>query len=188
MLFEFVRTEITDVILIKPKIFLDDRGFFLESYKRSDYKKAGIDVEFIQDNHSQSIKGVLRGLHFQKKPYEQGKLVRCIKGAIFDVAVDVRKGSATFGRWVAYELTEENNFMIWIPQGFAHAFLTLSERAEVMYKVSNSEYAPEYDAGVRWDDPDIAIQWPLKKYGIVQPILSPKDASLPYLKKISDVR
>lgn len=187
MPFEFVRTEITDVILVKPKIFLDDRGFFIESYKKTDFEKAGIDVEFIQDNHSQSIKGVLRGLHFQKKPYEQGKLVRCIKGAIFDVAVDVRKGSATFGRWVAYELTEVNNFMIWIPQGFAHAFLTLSERAEVMYKVSNSEYAPEYDAGVRWDDPDIAIQWPLERYGIVQPILSPKDASLPYLKNISEV-
>lgn len=187
MPFEVVNTELSDVLLIQPKVFADSRGFFIESYKKSDFEKAGIEIDFIQDNHSHSIKGVLRGLHFQKKPFEQGKLVRCIKGAIYDVAVDLRKGSPAFGRWVASELTEENNFMLWIPPGFAHAFLTLSESADVVYKVSGSEYSPEYDAGLRFDDPDIAILWPFEKYGIKKPILSPKDERLPRLKDIIDL-
>ncbi len=187
MPFEFIQTEIPDVILVKPKVFADDRGFFIESYKKSDFQSAGINVDFIQDNHSHSIKGVLRGLHFQKKPYEQGKLVRCSKGAIVDVAVDLRKQSAYFGKWVLCELSEQNNSMLWIPPGFTHAFLTISERADVVYKVSGSEYAPHADAGVRWDDPDIAIAWPLEKYGIGKPLLSPKDEKLPYLKEIIEL-
>ncbi|RMD47376.1 MAG: dTDP-4-dehydrorhamnose 3,5-epimerase [Aquificota bacterium] len=180
MPFEFIKTEIPDVILIKPKVFSDSRGFFLETYKKSDFEKAGIKAEFVQDNHSKSVKGVLRGLHFQKNPYAQGKLVRCIKGEIFDVAVDIRKGSPTFGNWVAQVLTEENKYILWIPEGFAHGFLTLSEEAEVIYKVSGKEYSPEHDTGIRWDDPDIGIKWPLDEVGKV--LLSEKDKNLPFLK------
>lgn len=184
MPFEFVKTEIEDVIIVKPKVFADDRGFFAETYKKSDFDKAGIKATFIQDNHSYSKKGVLRGLHFQYKPHEQGKLVRCVKGAIADVAVDLRKDSPHFGKWVMYELTGENKEMLWIPPGFAHAFLTISNEADVMYKVSGAEYSPDYDGGIRWDDPDIAIKWPLQKYGIEKPLFSPKDGNLPYLKEI----
>jgi len=184
MPFEFISTNIQDVILIKPKVFGDDRGFFLESYKKSDFENAGIDAHFIQDNHSHSTKGVLRGLHFQYAPHEQGKLVRCIKGAILDVAVDLRKGSDTFKKWVIYELSEYNNYMLWIPPGFAHAFLVISDTADVVYKVSHAEYAPHADGGIRWDDPDIAVDWQLAKYGLTHPLLSPKDEKLPYLKDI----
>jgi len=184
MPFEFNKTPLEDVILIKPKVFADDRGFFTETYKHSDFEKAGIGAPFVQDNHSYSKKGVLRGLHFQYKPHEQGKLVRCVRGAIVDVAVDLRKQSPNFGKWVMYELTDENKAMLWIPPGFAHAFLTISNEADVVYKVSGAEYAPDYDGGIRWDDPDIAIQWPLQKYGIEKPLLSPKDEKLPYLKDI----
>lgn len=180
MPFEFIKTKIPDVILINPKIFGDERGFFMEFYKKSDFDKAGIDTDLVQDNHSKSIKGVLRGLHYQKEPFAQGKLVRCIKGRIFDVAVDIRKGSPTFGKWVGYELSEENKLMLWIPKGFAHGFLTLSDEAEVLYKVSGSEYSPEHDAGIRWDDPQINIKWPLN--GIDNVLLSEKDSKLPYLQ------
>lgn len=186
MPFEFVGTEIPDVIIIKPKVFSDTRGFFLESYKKSDFENAGIAYDFIQDNHSFSIKGVLRGLHFQYPPYEQGKLVRCIKGAIVDVAVDLRKGSPTFKKWVQCELSQENTMMLWIPPGFAHAFLVVSDEADVVYKVSHAEYAPQADGGIRWDDPDIGIDWQFEKYGIAKPLLSPKDAILPYLKDVID--
>ncbi|WP_457569109.1 dTDP-4-dehydrorhamnose 3,5-epimerase [Desulfurobacterium sp.] len=178
MPFEFLKTELPDVVLIKPRVFGDNRGFFMETYKKSDFVKAGIDVEFVQDNHSKSIKGVLRGLHYQAKPRMQGKLVRCIKGRIFDVAVDIRKGSPTFGKWVGFELSEENKFMLWIPEGFAHGFLTLSEEAEIVYKVSGSEYSPEHDRNIRWDDPDIGIKWPIQG----NPILSEKDKNAPFLK------
>jgi dTDP-4-dehydrorhamnose 3,5-epimerase (EC 5.1.3.13) len=130
MPFEFIKTDIKEVILIKPKVFEDERGFFLESYKKSEFEENGITDVFIQDNHSKSVKGVLRGLHYQKEPAAQGKLVRCIKGKIFDVAVDIRKNSPTYGRWVGYELSEENKLMLFIPKGFAHGFLTLSEEAE----------------------------------------------------------
>jgi len=180
--FEFIKTEIPDVILIKPKVFQDERGFFLETYKKSDFEKAGIKAEFVQDNHSKSVKGVLRGLHFQKKPFAQGKLVRCIRGKIFDVAVDIRKGSPTFGKWVGYELSEENRYILWIPEGFAHGFLTLSDEAEVIYKVSGGEYSPEHDAGIIWNDPDIDIKWPLDQVDEI--ILSEKDKKLPFLKEI----
>ena len=182
MPFEFIKTEIPDVILIKPKVFQDERGFFLETYKKSDFEKAGIKAQFVQYNHSKSVKGVLRGLHFQKKPFAQGKLVRCIRGKIFDVAVDIRKGSPTFGKWVGYELSEENRYILWIPEGFAHGFLTLSDEAEVIYKVSGGEYSPEHDAGIIWNDPDIDIKWPLDHVDEI--ILSEKDKKLPFLKEI----
>lgn len=180
MPFEFIRLEIPDVVLIRPVVFTDERGFFMEIFKRSDFEKAGIDVDFVQDNHSRSKKGVLRGLHFQLEPYAQGKLVRCVKGRIFDVAVDLRLGSPTYGRWVGVELSEENHLMLWIPKGFAHGFLTLSEEADVLYKVSGAEYRPEADAGIRWNDPDIGIAWPL--HLVENLIISPKDSSLPFLK------
>lgn len=182
MPFEFIKTEIPEVILIKPKVFQDERGFFLETYKKSDFEKAGINAEFVQDNHSKSVKGVLRGLHFQKKPFAQGKLVRCVRGKIFDVAVDIRKGSPTFGKWVGYELSEENKYILWIPEGFAHGFLTLSEEAEVIYKVSGGEYSPQHDAGIIWNDPDINIKWPVNQ--VKEIILSEKDKKLPFLKDI----
>ncbi len=182
MPFEFINTAIPDVILVKPKVFSDKRGFFMETYKKSDFKLAGIDTDFVQDNHSKSVKGVLRGLHFQRDPFAQGKLVRCIRGKIFDVAVDIRKGSPTFGKWVGYELSEENRLMLWIPKGFAHGFLTLSDEAEVVYKVSGGEYNPNYDAGIRWDDPDIGIDWPVES--VEEILLSEKDRNLPFLKDV----
>ncbi len=175
MNFEFVKLEIPEVILIKPKVFEDARGFFMEAYKASVFAQAGINYAFVQDNHSKSKKGVLRGLHYQLEPKAQGKLVRCIKGKIWDVAVDIRRGSPTFGRWVAVELSEENKYMLWIPPGFAHGFLAL-EDCEIIYKCTE-EYAPELDRGIIWNDPDIAIPWPTDN-----PILSPKDAKLPRLK------
>ncbi|ACN99669.1 dTDP-4-dehydrorhamnose 3,5-epimerase [Sulfurihydrogenibium azorense Az-Fu1] len=178
MPFEFIKTEIPEVLIVKPKVFSDDRGFFLEFYKESEFKAAGIDTNFVQDNHSKSVKGVLRGLHYQLNPKAQGKLVRCIKGKIFDVAVDIRKKSPTFGKYVAVELSEENKLMLWIPKGFAHGFLVLSEEAEIIYKVSGSEYSPEHDRAIRWNDPDINIKWPIDTY----PILSQKDEKAPFLK------
>ncbi len=185
MPFEFIKTEIPDVILIKPKVFGDERGFFMETYKKSDFEKAGIETNFVQDNHSKSIKGVLRGLHFQKEPKSQGKLVRCLRGRIFDVAVDIRENSPTFGKWVGFELTEENKYMLWIPQGFAHGFLTLEDNTEIFYKVSGSEYSPEHDAGIIWNDEQIGINWPLEN--IENLILSEKDKNLPKLEEIKGV-
>jgi len=183
MPFEFEPLQIPEVILIKPKLFSDDRGFFLETYKRSEFEKAGIGFDFIQDNHSGSNKGVLRGLHYQKRPAAQGKLVRCIKGVIFDVAVDIRIGSPTFGKWVGVYLSEENRHMLWIPPGFAHGFLVVSDYAEVIYKVSHSEYSPTHDAGILWNDPDIGIEWPTNL--VERVILSEKDAKLLRLKDLS---
>jgi len=178
MPFEFQKLEIDDVILIKPKIFADNRGFFLECYKRSDFEMAGIKDIFIQDNHSISFKSVIRGLHFQKKPYEQSKLVKCTYGKIFDVAVDLRRDSKTYKKWVGVELSDENSFMLYIPKGFAHGFCVLSDKAEVIYKC-DCEYMKDYDSGIRWDDPDINIKWPC-----LNPILSDKDKNLPYLKDV----
>ena len=177
MPFEFLKTEIPEVVLIKQKVFKDDRGFFMETYKKSEFERAGIPTNFVQDNHSKSTKYVLRGLHFQKEPFGQGKLVRCIRGKIFDVAVDIRKESPTFKRWVSFELTEENKQMLWIPRGFAHGFLTLSDEAEIIYKVSDNEYSPKSDAGIIWNDPEININWPIDR----EPILSGKDKLLPKL-------
>jgi len=178
MPFEFKRTKIPGVILIKPKIFGDSRGFFMEFFKKSDFEREGIDTDFVQDNHSKSVKGVLRGLHYQLEPRAQGKLVRCIKGKIFDVAVDLRKGSPMFGKWVGVELSEENKLMLWIPKGFGHGFLTLSEEAEVIYKVSGNEYSPKHERSIRWNDPSLAISWPIDG----EPILSEKDRNAPLLK------
>ncbi len=178
MPFTFERLEIPEIVLIKPKIFFDNRGFFLETYKHSDFLENGIGEKFIQDNHSKSIKGVLRGLHFQNNPKAQGKLVRCTKGVIWDVGVDLRKGSPTFGKWLGVELSEKNFYMLYIPAGFAHGFCVLSDEAEVLYKCTE-EYDSKLDAGIRWDDPDINIKWPIKN-----PMLSDKDANLPLLKDV----
>jgi dTDP-4-dehydrorhamnose 3,5-epimerase len=178
MPFEFVKTKIPDVILIKPKVFGDERGFFMETYKKEDFEKAGIRGEFVQDNHSKSKYGVLRGLHFQKDPYAQAKIVRCIRGIIFDVAVDLRKDSPTFGKWVGVILSEFNKHQLYVPRGFAHGFCVLSEVAEVVYKVDN-KYAPDYEGGVMWNDEDIGIEWPID-----EPILSEKDKKWPTLKEL----
>jgi len=172
--FSFQKLEIPDVLLIKPRVFPDDRGFFLETYKRSEFATHGINT-FVQDNHSRSEKGVLRGLHFQLPPHEQGKLVRCIRGEIFDVAVDIRKGSPAFGKWVSCRLSQENKSMIYIPPGFAHGFYTMSEAAEVVYKVT-AEYAPEFERGILWSDPRINIAWPSGKV-----LLSDEDKGYPLL-------
>lgn len=179
MPFEFEPQKIKDVILVKPKVFGDNRGFFLESYKKSDFIAKGINVEFNQDNHSKSTYGVLRGLHCQAKPYGQAKLVRCSKGRIFDVAVDIRPESKTFGQYVKVELSEENKNMLFIPDGFLHGFVVLSDEAELLYKASG-EYAPKSELGVIWNDKDINIDWGID----FEPILSDKDKILPTLKEM----
>lgn len=180
MPFEFERMEIEDVILIKPVVFNDNRGFFMESYKKSDFIKNGIDVEFNQDNHSKSDGKVLRGLHYQAIPNLQAKLVRCVKGRIFDVAVDLRKNSPTFKKWVRVELSEENKYMLFIPEGFAHGFVVISDEAELIYKASG-EYSPENDRGVLWNDREINVDWGID----FDPVLSEKDKKQPTLKNIN---
>jgi dTDP-4-dehydrorhamnose 3,5-epimerase len=163
---------ISDVLLLEPKIFGDERGFFYESYNRAQFRAAaGVDPEFVQDNHSKSQRGVLRGLHYQLPPKAQGKLVRVVQGEVFDVAVDVRRGSPTFGRWVGELLSAENRRQMWIPAGFAHGFLTLSESAEFLYKTTEV-YAPECERCIAWDDPAIGVDWRL---GGLSAILSGKD-------------
>ncbi len=179
MPFEFERTELPGLVLVKPRVFRDQRGFFMETYKHSDFERAGIGEPFVQDNHSRSARGVLRGLHYQLNPRAQGKLVRCIRGAVFDVAVDIRKGSPTFARWFGIELTEDNAYMLWIPPGFAHGFLVLTDVAEVVYKVSGAEYSPEYERTIIWNDRDISIKWPLRAEEIV---LSDRDSLAPALR------
>ena len=179
MPFEFKRLEIPDVILIVPKVFYDERGFFMETYKKEDFEKAGIKGEFVQQNHSKSIKGTLRGLHYQREPYAQAKLVRCIRGEIFDVAVDIRKNSPTFGKYVSAILSEENKNMLYIPRGFAHGFEVLSDEAEVIYSVDNI-YSKESETGIIWNDPRIHIEWP-----ILPKIISQKDQAWPYLNNIN---
>lgn len=180
MPFEFERQKIKDVILIKPKVFGDNRGFFMETYKKSEFYANGIEVEFNQDNHSKSSKGVLRGLHYQKAPYGQAKIVRCGRGRIYDVAVDIRPESKTFGQYVKVELSEENKHMLYIPVEFAHGFVALSEEVELLYKASG-EYNPVADAGVLWNDPDINIDWEID----FEPLLSEKDKVQPKLKEIN---
>ncbi|WP_303852245.1 dTDP-4-dehydrorhamnose 3,5-epimerase [Seleniivibrio woodruffii] len=177
MPFEFKRYPIDGPVLVVPKVFPDERGFFLETYKKSDFVQNGIDAEFIQDNHSKSVKGVLRGLHYQIHPHAQGKLVRCIQGEILDVTVDIRKSSSTFGKWVAERLSAENRKMLYIPIGFAHGFLVLSDTAEIIYKVHGGEYAPQCDRGIAWNDPELAIDW-----GVKDVIVSEKDMKQPLLK------
>lgn len=164
---------IPDVLLIEPKVFGDDRGFFYESFNQRAFAEAtGLDLCFVQDNHSKSARNVLRGLHYQLPPREQGKLVRVVAGEVFDVAVDIRKESPTFGRWVGEVLSAQNRRQLWIPPGFAHGFLVLSESAEFLYKTTDY-YAPEYEYGIAWNDPLLAIDWPLRD----APVLSPKDAA-----------
>lgn len=167
--------EIPDVILIEPKVFADERGFFLESYHRDRFAAAGIDCQFVQDNHSQSVRGTLRGLHYQSAP-GQAKLVRVVRGRIWDVAVDIRPGSSTFGRWVAAELSEDNKRMLYVPVGFAHGFVVQSDAADVLYKCSHV-YVPETEAGIAWDDPDVAVPWPE-----AAPLLSVRDLANPRLR------
>ena len=180
MSFTFRKTKIEDVVLIEPELFGDNRGYFMETYKYSVFKKNGIEKHFVQDNQSLSMKNVLRGLHYQLPPFGQAKLVRCIKGKIFDVAVDVRKKSKTCGQWVGVELSEENKRMLYIPEGFAHGFLTLSEKAEIHYKMS-SEYSPAHERGIIWNDTDIGIDWEIEN--IENVILSPKDMKNPAFQK-----
>jgi len=177
MPFEFVPLEIPGLTLIKPRIFGDDRGFFLELYKYSDFFNSGIGAHLVQDNYSKSTEGTLRGLHYQKNPKAQGKLVSCVKGRIYDVAVDIRKGSPYYGKWSGVELTEENKYLLFVPPGFAHGFQVVSETAEVMYKCTE-EYSPENDRGILWNDPDINVAWPL-----TNPLLSAKDKIHPLLSK-----
>jgi dTDP-4-dehydrorhamnose 3,5-epimerase len=170
-------TDLPDVLVLEPAVFGDDRGFFLESYNQRRFEEAvGRNLSFVQDNHSRSSKGVLRGLHFQLPPSAQGKLIRVVAGAIFDVAVDVRRSSPTFGRWVGAELSAENRRQLWIPEGFAHGFLTLTDTADVLYKASNF-YSPADEGSVIWNDPAIGIEWPLEG----DPLLSGKDAAAPLL-------
>jgi dTDP-4-dehydrorhamnose 3,5-epimerase len=158
--FNFIETPIKDLLVIEPRVFADGRGFFLETYKKSDFVKAGISDEFVQDNHSYSSKGVLRGIHFQTGSSAQGKLVRVIKGSVWDVAVDLRPKSKTFGQWFGVELTEENNKMLYVPSGFGHGFVTLKDNTHFLYKCTN-EYDPKNDSGIMWNDEDVNIKWPL---------------------------
>lgn len=178
MPFEFQKTDIEDVIIAMPKAFGDKRGFFMETYKKSDFEANGILGEFNQDNHSKSSKGVLRGLHFQKEPYAQAKLVRCIRGKIYDIAVDLRKNSETFAKYVKVELSEDNKKMLFIPKGFAHGFVALSDTVEIVYK-TQGEYNAEADSGIIWNDKTINIDWDID----FEPILSEKDKIRPTLKE-----
>lgn len=175
MPFTFHPTKIKDVILVEPRSFSDDRGFFFENYKKSEFDKNGILYDFVQDNTSRSEKGVIRGMHFQAPPHEQGKLVRAILGEILDVAIDIRKGSPTYGQWVSDVLSSENKKMLWVPPGFAHGFLTLTE-ALVHYKVTK-EYNKDSEGGLIWNDSDINVKWPL-----MNPNLSEKDTIWPGIK------
>lgn len=176
MPFEFQRLDIPELMLIKLLFSRDERGSFAETYKYSDFAQAGIKEYFTQDNYSQSGKNVLRGLHYQKYPRAQGKLVQCLKGRIFDVSVDIRRGSPTYGCWVGLELSEDNDLMLYIPPTFAHGFVVLSDAAEILYKCTE-EYSPEDERGIIWNDPDIGIKWPVKN-----PILSERDRRHPLLR------
>lgn len=168
----------TGVLLLEPKVFEDDRGFFLESFNQTAFEDlVGAPISFVQDNHSMSARGVLRGLHYQLPPSAQGKLVRVTRGTVFDVAVDIRRTSPTFGDWAGYELSEDNFRQLWVPEGFAHGFLALTNSAEVQYKTT-AYYEPDTDRSIRWDDPAIGIEWP---HDGITPIVSTKDAAAPNL-------
>ena len=172
---------LSDVIVITPAKFFDDRGFFSESWNKARLADQGIEIEFVQDNHSMSFKkGTVRGLHFQSPPHAQAKLVRCGRGRLFDVAVDIRKSSPTYGHWMGEELSFENGMQLFIPAGFLHGFITLEDDTEIVYKCSEF-YAPECDGAVRFDDPDIGIEWPIDVSDVS---ISPKDASAPLLREI----
>lgn len=179
---EILKTEIPGLLIVKPDVFTDPRGYFFESYNKEKFGKLGIDVNFVQDNESRSSKGVLRGLHFQRPPFEQGKLVRVVSGAVFDVAVDLRPESPTFGKWAGIELSGENKLMYWIPAGFAHGFLTLRDNTVFTYKCSGV-YNKEAEASIIWNDPQLDINWQVD-----EPVLSEKDKNAPsfaeYLKTL----
>jgi len=181
--FESIGTPLEDVVIIQPHLFSDTRGFFLESYNAEEFTLLGILEVFVQDNHSCSRKGVIRGLHYQSR-YPQGKLVRVLRGSIYDVIVDIRKGSPKYGMNYGIVLSSDTPRMVYIPPGFAHGFLALEDRTEVHYKTTDF-YHPEYDAGIRWNDPTLGIQWPLIENGIEHPLLSPKDALLPFFSEIN---
>lgn len=167
---EIVKTEIQDLLIIKPRVFEDERGYFFESYNREGFLSHGIDAAFVQDNESRSMKNVLRGLHFQKPPFSQAKLVRVMRGSVLDVAVDLRKHSPTFGKWASIVLSDKNKWMYWIPEGFAHGFLTLEDNTVFFYKCTNV-YNPESESSIRWNDPTLDIDWG----EINNPVLSEKD-------------
>ncbi len=179
--FKFIETKIKDLYIIEPKIFGDNRGYFMETYSKKAFSEAGLTMEFVQDNESRSKKGVLRGMHFQRK-HSQGKLVRVTEGSVYDVAVDLREGSKTYGQWEGVLLTHENKRQFYIPEGFAHGFLVTSEVAVFNYKCTDF-YAPEYDSGILWNDPDVGIVWPLE--GIKEVLLSEKDKKQKTLKELN---
>lgn len=174
-----IETPLPEVLLLEPKVFADNRGFFLERFHEARYREVGIEQPFVQDNHSRSVKGVLRGLHFQKRS-PQAKLVEVVRGSVFDVVVDVRPGSITFGEWYGVELSDRNHYQLWIPAGFAHGFCTLSDEADFLYKCT-SVYDPNDEGGVAWNDSDLHIAWPIE-----EPILSEKDKRLPLLRRLEE--
>lgn len=179
---KFEKTKLEDVVIITPDVFGDHRGFFMESWSEHKMEEAGLHYNFVQDNHSMSsVKGTLRGIHFQKGDKAQAKLVRCVKGAVLDVAVDLRHESPTYKQWVAVELSAENKKQLMIPRGFGHGFVTLTDEVEFLYKADNY-YAPEADGGIRWNDPEIGVDW-----GVENPILSAKDEKNPFLKDLGEV-
>lgn len=180
MPFDFKNLDLPDVVLVEPKVFSDGRGYFLETFKYSDFDSFGLSASFVQDNYSFSEKGVLRGLHWQNNPQAQAKLVQCLSGEIFDVAVDIRKNSPTYGQWVAEVLSAENKKLLYVPVGFAHGFCVLSDQAKILYKCT-AEYAPELERGVIWNDPDIGVEWPTK-----DPSLSERDQQNVRLKDIDN--
>lgn len=182
MPFEFERLKIEDVILVTPRVFEDDRGFFLETYKKSEFARGGIDIDIKQDNRSRSQKGVLRGLHYQAYPMAQAKIVSCTLGEILDVAVDIRKNSPTFGQWVSAKLSEKNKKSLYLPVGFAHGFVALTDWVELSYKCSE-EYSPAHDRGIYWADKDINVDWGID----FEPILSEKDKKQPLFKDIKEL-
>jgi dTDP-4-dehydrorhamnose 3,5-epimerase len=175
MPFNYRRLSIPEVILVEPTAYRDQRGYFMETYKRSEFVSNGIEAAFVQDNYSRSAYGVLRGLHYQRPPAAQAKLVTALRGEVYDVAVDVRRDSPTYARWVGVVLSEKNQHLLYVPEGFAHGFCVMSGEADVMYKVT-AEYSPELDTGILWSDPAIGIEWP-----IAEPTLSRKDSRLPLL-------
>lgn len=179
---KITKTKLDGVVIIEPDVFGDNRGFFMESWNKKKMEEAGLYYDFVQDNHSKStVKGTLRGIHFQKGDKAQAKLVRCVKGAVLDVAVDLRKNSHTFKQWIGVELSAENKKQLLIPRGFGHGFVTLTDDVEFLYKADNY-YAPEADAGIRWNDPDIGVEW-----GLENPILSEKDRKNPFLKDCKEL-
>ena len=174
-----LKTELSGLLIIDPKVFGDDRGYFFESFNAEVFASAGLIADFVQDNESRSVKGVLRGLHFQEPPFEQGKLVRVVRGAVMDVSVDIRKDSPTYGKWTAFELSEQNKRMLWIPPGFAHGFVTLEDDTVFIYKCTNV-YNRESESSILWNDPELSIDW-----GIENPIISEKDSKAPLFRELN---